>query len=280
MTYGVIYKITNKINNKTYYGQTRQNPNRRWSQHKQAAKKGNKMILYNAIRQYGIEHFTFEVMCQCETLEELNSKEIEYISKNNSLSPNGYNAAKGGDNYEKTAETCAKISASNKGRIITEQWRKNMSIARQGSKITEETRLKMKAAQKGRVITDKTKEKLRQINLGKKQSPETLAKKTIARKGTPWSDKKRASMTGRRNSTETKLKMSESQKGRVFSEETKKKMREAKQVARKVNDEQIKEIRENKEKLPQFKLAEKYNVSKQLISNIINYKRGYENTIL
>ena len=276
MIYGRIYKITNILNNKSYYGQTRQSPNRRWSQHKQAAKKGGKMILYNAIRFHGIENFTFEIVYECETLEELNVKEIECISINNSLSPNGYNAGKGGDNYEKTAETRAKLSASNKGRIISEEWRKNMSIARKGRKITEETRIKMQKAQIGRVITDETKQKLREANIGKKQSADTIAKKSAARTGVAWSDKKRESMLGRKNTEETKKKMSESQKGRVFSEETKIKMREAKKLVRKITEQQISEIRENIEKLPQYQLATKYKVSRQLISNIINYKRGYE----
>jgi len=279
MIYGRIYKITNTINNKAYYGQTRQPPNRRWSQHKQAAKNGRKMILYNAIRLYGIENFTFEVVCECETLEELNAKEIEYISTNKSLAPNGYNAGKGGDNYEKTPETCAKLSASNKGRIISDEWRKNISIAKKGCKITEETRLKMQQAQKGRIITDETKQKLREANIGKKQSADTIAKKSAARTGVPWSEKKRESMVGRKHTKESIEKMSKSQKGRIFSEETKKKMRDAKKATRKITDEQIKEIRENKEHLPQYKLAEKYNVSKQLISNIINFKRGYEEPI-
>ena len=71
MVYGNIYKITNTVNTKLYFGQTRQSPNRRWSQHKQAAKNGGKMILYNAIRLHGINNFTFEVVCECQTLEEL-----------------------------------------------------------------------------------------------------------------------------------------------------------------------------------------------------------------
>jgi group I intron endonuclease len=277
MIYGVIYKITNKINNKCYYGQTRQPPNRRWSQHKQSAKKGNKMILYNAIRKHGIENFIFTIECMCYSLQELNEKEIYYILEKNSLSPNGYNAAKGGDNYEKTEETKRKISEGNKTRVITREWRDNIRKAHIGRKNAPETIEKMKIAQKGRIITEETKEKLRQINLGKKQSPETISKKSLARKGIPWSDKKRKSMIGRKNTEETKKKMSESQKGRIFSNETKLKMKEAKKSQRKVSDEQIAEIRENTEKLPQYKLAEKYNVSKQLISNIINYKRGYEN---
>jgi len=276
MVYGRIYKITNKLNNKEYFGQTRQPPNRRWSQHKQAAKNGGKMILYNALRLYGVENFTFEVICNCETLEELNAKEIEYISINNSLAPNGYNAGKGGDNYEKTTETCAKLSASSKGRIISDKWRKNISTALTGRIITEKTRAKMSVAQKGRVITEEAKEKLRKANIGKKQTAETIAKKSAARKGVPWSEKKRESMVGRKNTEKTKKKMSESQKGRVFSEEHKKKMRVAKQSVRKITDQQISEIRENKENLLQCELATKYNVSKQLISNIINCKRGYE----
>jgi group I intron endonuclease len=274
--YGIIYKITNRINEKVYYGQTRQPPQRRWSQHKGAAKKGtNKMILYNAMRLHGIDNFTFEAVCSCETLEELNAKEEEYIAANKTLAPNGYNAGKGGDNYEKTPETCKKISESNTGRIITEEWRSNMSKAAKGRKITEKTRAKMRDAQKGRSITEEAREKLRQANLGKKQSPETIAKKSAARMNVPWSDKKRASMVGRITTEETRQKMSDALKGRIITEETKKKMRLSKQAVRKVSDEQVAAIRENKEGLLQYELAKKYNVSKQLISNIINCKRGY-----
>ena len=276
MIYGRIYKITNRINNKPYFGQTRQPPNRRWSQHKQAAKNGGKMILYNAIRLHGVENFIFEVICECETLEELNAKEIEYIAENNSLAPNGYNAGKGGDNYEKTPETRNKLSASNRGRIISDEWRKNLSNARKGRKITDDTRIKMQKAQKGRVITDETKEKIRNTLLGRKPTKETIAKRIATQTGKSWSEKKRESMLGRKNTEATKKKMSESQKGRVFSEETKRKMREAKQSLRKITEQQISEIRENTENLPQYELATKYRVSRQLISNIINCKRGYE----
>jgi hypothetical protein len=233
------------------------------------------MVLYNAIRFHGVEHFTFEVVCECETLEELNTKEIEYISNHTTLAPNGYNVSKGGDNYEKHPDTCKRISEANKGRIISEEWRANLSKAHKGRKITEETREKMKVANRGRVLSEETKEKLRQANLGKKQSPETIAKKSAARVNIPWSDKKRESMVGRKNTEETKQKMSEAQKGRQFTEETKQKMREAKKSVRKVTDEQIAEIRENKENLLQYELAAKFNVSKQLISNIIHHKRGY-----
>ena len=275
MVYGRIYKITNKVNNKKYYGQTRQSPNRRWYQHQHSAKHGGKMILYHAMRLYGVENFIFEVICECDTLEELNAKEIEYISANQSLAPNGYNAGKGGDNYEKTPETCAKLSASNKGRVMSEEWRKNMSIAAKGRTATEETRLKMRKAQKGRIITDETKQKLRDANLGKKQTTDTIAKKSAARLGVPWSDKKRESMVGRKASEEQKKKMSNIMKGRVISEEAKQKMRDTKKAQRKITEEQIKEIRENPESLRQCDFAIKFNVSKQLINNIVHCKGCY-----
>ena len=74
---------------------------------------------------------------------------------------------------------------------------------------------------------------------------------------------------------ETKQKMSKSQKGRVISEEAKQKMRDTKKDKRKITDEQIKEIRENPEKLRQCEFAIKFNVSKQLICNIIHCKGSY-----
>ena len=233
------------------------------------------MILYHAIRSHGVEHFTFEVVCECDTLEELNAKEIEYISINKSLAPNGYNAGKGGDNYEKTQETRAKLSASNKGRIISEEWRKNMSIAAKGRTATEETRLKMRKAQKGRIITDEMKEKIRNTLLGRKPTKETIAKRIASQTGKSWSDKKRESMIGRKASDEWKAKMSTIMKGRVISEEAKQKMRDTKKEKRKITDEQIQEIRENPENLRQCDFAIKFNVSKQLINNIIHCKGCY-----
>lgn len=244
--YGVIYKITNLRNGKMYVGQTTQQPpERRWSQHQEGSRKNNKMAICRAIKKHGVNNFKFEVIAKCYTLDELNTQEIHYIATNNTLMPKGYNASKGGDNYEKSPETCKKISDANK------------------------------ISQKGRIITKEAREKLRACNLGKKQSAETIAKKSAARKGVPWSERKRQSMAGYNHSEETKQKMSTKQKGRQFSNETKQKMREAKQAVRKLTDQQVAEIKENKDQLPQCELAKQYNVSKQLINNIVNGKRGY-----
>ena len=80
-----IYKITNLINGKMYIGQA-QDIYKRWYAHKYSAfKKDNKrynVILYRAIRKYGLENFEFEILEEC-CVGELNEKEIYYINKYN-----------------------------------------------------------------------------------------------------------------------------------------------------------------------------------------------------
>lgn len=49
---------------------------------------------------YGIDKFHIEIVEECSE-EELNEKEIYYIKKFNSLSPNGYNMTAGGDGVRK-----------------------------------------------------------------------------------------------------------------------------------------------------------------------------------
>jgi group I intron endonuclease len=85
-----IYKITNNFNKKIYIGKTK-SPKCRWKQHKFHSKVRN-TTLYYAIRKYGIENFTFEIIEECAE-SEINDREIYYVSL---LRPN-YNMTKGGD---------------------------------------------------------------------------------------------------------------------------------------------------------------------------------------
>lgn len=85
-----IYKITNKINGKSYIGQSN-NITRRFKEHCYR----DKLIIDQAIKKYGENNFNFEILEEC-TIEQLNEKE-EYWIKFFQTNINGYNFSTGGN---------------------------------------------------------------------------------------------------------------------------------------------------------------------------------------
>lgn len=93
---GWIYKITNKINNKVYIGQTINSLEKRFKQHLSEAKQGKNCRLHSAIRKYGIDAFVIEPIEKVEN-EFLNERERYYISLYDTTNTNnGYNMDAGG----------------------------------------------------------------------------------------------------------------------------------------------------------------------------------------
>lgn len=88
-----IYKITNKINNKCYIGQSN-NCERRFKEH-QTKGKTSRIPVDVAIEKYGIDAFNYEIIEEC-SIEELNQKEQYWIKYYNSIAQ-GYNCSEGGD---------------------------------------------------------------------------------------------------------------------------------------------------------------------------------------
>lgn len=91
-----IYCFTNLINGKKYIGSTIQEPNIRYNQHIYNATHKNahqyNYPLYQAIRKYGIENFSFSILLEQNcTEQEIRLIEKDYIKKENTLSPFGYN---------------------------------------------------------------------------------------------------------------------------------------------------------------------------------------------
>ena len=109
----LIYKITNRVNNKVYIGQTTQPLYKRWWRH---CHNGKKSVIGSAIAKYGKENFTIEVIDTGTSLEELNEKEIYWINHYNSISPNGYNIAGGGRNHIVTDALRKRLSEVHKGK--------------------------------------------------------------------------------------------------------------------------------------------------------------------
>lgn len=88
-----IYKITNKINNKIYIGETTTTLVKRWRDHTRESFNnghGYNYPIHAAIRKYGLENFNFEKIEECDD-EARFSREHYYIMFYNSLTPNGYN---------------------------------------------------------------------------------------------------------------------------------------------------------------------------------------------
>lgn len=101
--FGIVYKITNMLNNKIYIGQTTKSLGLRWGQHRRASLSyGSNYPLYKAIRLYGIENFKIEKIDVADNSEELNIKEEFWIETFNSYIKHrkGYNLTKGGHNRD------------------------------------------------------------------------------------------------------------------------------------------------------------------------------------
>lgn len=112
-----IYLVTCLVNNKRYVGRTiRSDPRRRWREHCSAAKRGiDSGIIPRAIRKYGKEAFTFEVIEKVEKVEDLPARESYWITYYNTLSPNGYNLETYQPNVILADESRIKRSKINQG---------------------------------------------------------------------------------------------------------------------------------------------------------------------
>lgn len=122
---GIIYKATNKINNKSYIGQSKFNLSGRIRSHKWRAKEKINTHFYNAIRKYGFENFEWVVIDEPPN-EKLDKKEIFYINKYDTFK-NGYNMTKGGIVTVITDEIRKKLSKAQVNRFKKPEERKKIS---------------------------------------------------------------------------------------------------------------------------------------------------------
>lgn len=145
---GYIYKITNNINNKVYIGQTI-NIEKRWYKHQYLAKTGFKRHLYEAMRKYGIDNFSIEIIEECDA-DVLDDRERYWINQYKSFDRcYGYNKSFGGEggdtwtlNNHKEA-TSMLLSQKLKGKRHSEESYKRAALKRVGQHISEEQRKKI-----------------------------------------------------------------------------------------------------------------------------------------
>ena len=222
-----IYKISFPLNmsHKVYIGKTINPKNRFWS-HKNNSKNNSKLAIHRAIRKYGINNAIFEVIASCLHDKCANESEISMIKQYDSFGVNGYNMTIGGDGVGSGK------SHPNFGKLLSEETKKKMSIAKLGEKCWIY----------GKHHSGDTKNKISISNLGKKHSEESKNKISIALSGenNPFfgkhlskEHKKKMSialsgennpMYGKKHTVDTKKKISISNLGKLRSEETKRKI--------------------------------------------------------
>jgi group I intron endonuclease len=169
-----IYIITNNITRLSYIGQTKHSIIARFKKH---YKYEECPLIHRAMRKYGLNNFSLDVLAYTDCPNEANYLEEVLISGLNSLHPYGYNLAKGGNNREILEETRLKMSLKKKGRKLSEITKQKMSASRKGrigpmlgKTHSTEAKEKMSATRKGvktKPLKEETKLKISLTKLGK-----------------------------------------------------------------------------------------------------------------
>ena len=216
-----IYRITNKVNNKTYIGQ-----------HKYKklddSYMGSGKLIKRAQKKYGIENFEKEILySRIQYKTTADDVERFAIAKERALGKAEYNIADGGQGGNLGEEVNKKKSEKLKVRHLSEEAKRKMSEA--ALNMTEEHKRKISEAKKGKHASEETRKKMSESQKGrpspmkgKHRSEEFRKKISESLKGKPSRTK------GKHFSEESKKRMSEAHKGHVFSEESKRKISESK----------------------------------------------------
>jgi len=107
-----IYCWKNRINGKKYIGQTTDLYTRKSNHLKDAQFKNTPFC--KALREFGPDNFSFEILEECLNLEQVNDREVFHIRTENSLLPDGYNTSLVSNHMSQ--EIKDKIAVSNKER--------------------------------------------------------------------------------------------------------------------------------------------------------------------
>lgn len=241
MAYGIIYEIQCSHSGKSYVGQTTRGLKSRWAKHVEFARRGGKTHLAAAIRAYGPDAFTIQVLEECPDRQQLNDRESFWINQKDSLNQ-GYNLTTGGDAREWSLESRQRFSANHplRGKTGSEH-------PAFGYHHTPEAVERIRESSQGRQHSEETKRVLSEKNMGEANphygvspSPETKLKRAATQerhghpmKGKSWSPEvlERMKEGHRKNPTiltqEQKDAIAAKLRGRPKSEEHRQKLSEA-----------------------------------------------------
>lgn len=214
----LIYKATNKINDKSYIGQTVFSLKERKGKHvNETLNKKDNIYFHNAMRKYGFSSFTWKTLhANITNVEDLNKLEIFYIGYYNTFE-NGYNLTEGGGGsvgYVHSKEIKKKMSEGRKGMKYSDEAKKRLSESRKGKrspmygkKHSEESKRKMSESMKGENHPMYGKRGKDNPNYGRILSEGIRKKMSESTKG------EKHPMYGKHHPISVKRKMSEAKKG-------------------------------------------------------------------
>ena len=164
----IIYKTTNLVNGKYYIGQ-------HMTRVLDDGYLGSGTALLRAIKKYGKENFSREILAHADNAEQLNALEAFYVGWDEVNSRSCYNLKTGGGGRGIIgAEVRQKISDAHKGRKYSAERRANISAGLKGRQKPAETRKKLSEANKGKVLSEETRKKIGQTLKGVKRSQEAI----------------------------------------------------------------------------------------------------------
>ena len=152
-------------NGRVYIGITSQAPKRRWQG---GTGYKNNSYFCRAIKKYGWDSFTHEIIAENLTQDEAKQKEIEYIAlyKSN-IRKYGYNISSGGESKKGTTISDwhkRQISKASKNRVVSDDTRKKLSVSSKETWNNQEFRQYMRRintgqnnSQYGKIRTDEEK---------------------------------------------------------------------------------------------------------------------------
>ena len=215
----LVYQITNLVNGKVYVGKhSTKDPYDNYM--------GSGLEIGRAIKKYGIENFTKEILFCFDKESDAFLKEGELVTQEFVNRDDTYNMIVGGKGFssediigEKNPMYGKKHSQETKAKMSEQHW--NCSGEKNpmyGKKHSQETKEKMTKAKKGKKSSfygkhhkQESKEKISKAKQGKPRSQETKVKISKARKGKYTGEN--SPNYGKHHTQEARDKMSKSHKG-------------------------------------------------------------------